>query len=49
MEPKVHRRVNKTSQTPRPCSTFRNKLLFCDEELLDPRPTPKLEDSYNIR
>jgi hypothetical protein len=23
---------------------FRNKLIFYGEELLDPRPTPKLED-----
>jgi hypothetical protein len=23
---------------------FRNKIRFCDEELLAPRPTPKLED-----
>jgi hypothetical protein len=29
---------------PRPCKTFYNKLIFYSEELLVPRPTPKLED-----
>jgi hypothetical protein len=28
----------------RPCITFRNKLFFNGEELLAPRPTPRLED-----
>jgi hypothetical protein len=29
---------------PRICECFRNKLIFYGEELLAPRPTPKLED-----
>jgi len=28
---------------PRPCVTFRDKLMFYGKELLAPRPTPKLE------
>jgi hypothetical protein len=30
---------------PRPSVTFRNKLEFYGEELLAPRPNPKLEDN----
>jgi hypothetical protein len=26
-----------------PCEMFRNMIIFYDEELLAPRPTPKLE------
>jgi hypothetical protein len=29
---------------PRPCITFCNKQAFYGQELLAPRPTPKLED-----
>jgi hypothetical protein len=32
------------SPSPRPCETFRKILRFCHEELLAPRPTPKLWD-----
>jgi hypothetical protein len=31
---------------PASCVTFRNKLFFYGEELLDPRPTSKLEDHH---
>jgi hypothetical protein len=31
---------------PKPFVTFRNKLNFYGEELLAPRPTPKLEDHH---
>jgi hypothetical protein len=44
--PKVHYRVHKNLPVPRRCVTFRNKLFFYGEELLAPRPTPKLEDPY---
>jgi hypothetical protein len=51
-KPKVHYRVHKspplfiqrTRPGPRSFVTFRNKLIFNGEELLAPRPTPKLED-----
>jgi len=33
-----------TGACPRHCVTFRNKLIFYGEELLTPRPTPKVED-----
>jgi hypothetical protein len=41
--PKVHYRVRKSQPIPRPSVTFSNKLIF-QYELLDPRPTPNLED-----
>jgi hypothetical protein len=34
--------------SPRPFETFRNKLIFYGEELLDPRPTPKLEKNHPL-
>jgi hypothetical protein len=46
--PKVHYRVHKSPTVPRPCVTFRNKLVFKGDELLAPRPTPKLEERFNI-
>jgi hypothetical protein len=31
---------------PKPCVTFRNKLVFYGEQLLAPRQSPKLESHY---
>jgi hypothetical protein len=46
--PKVHHRVHKSPPLVPPCPmllmNFHNKLIFYGEELLAPRPTPKLED-----
>jgi hypothetical protein len=39
---KVHYLVQDPS--PGLCLTFRNELIFYGEELLAPRPTPKMED-----
>jgi hypothetical protein len=36
-----HQRI---SPDPRLCIVFRNMVIFYGEELLAPRPTPKLED-----
>jgi hypothetical protein len=41
---KVHFRVYKSPPIPRYCVTLGNEPNFCDEELLAPRPAPKLED-----
>jgi len=40
----VHYRVHKSLQVRGPVLIFSNKLGFYSEQLLDPRPTPKLED-----
>jgi hypothetical protein len=42
--PKVHYRVQKCRLFQRIYGHFRNKIIFYCEELLAPRPTPKLED-----
>jgi hypothetical protein len=48
--PKVHHHTHKNksyqriSPGPRLCMVFRNMVIFYGEELLAPRPTPKLED-----
>jgi hypothetical protein len=36
--------IHRISPCPRLRVNFRNNLIFYGEELLDPRPTPKLED-----
>jgi hypothetical protein len=41
---KVRYRVHNSSPIRMPYVTFRNKLAFYGEELLAPRPTPKLEN-----
>jgi hypothetical protein len=46
--PKVPYRVHKMPPVQRPCVTFYNRLLSYGEELLAPRPTPKLGDRDNI-
>jgi hypothetical protein len=45
---KIYYRVHKSHPIPMPSVTFRNKVSFYGEALLAPRPTPKLEDRYNI-
>jgi len=46
--PNIHfplpRSFQRIRSIPKPCVTFRNKLVFYGEELLGPHPTPKLED-----
>jgi len=44
LETKGHYRVYKGPPISMPYIIFRNKLVFYSEELLAPRPTPKLED-----
>jgi hypothetical protein len=39
-----HECYQRISPGPRPCEMFRNMVIFYGEELLAPRPTPKLED-----
>jgi hypothetical protein len=41
---KVYYRVHKIPPIPRPCLTFRNKMVSYGVELLDHRPTPMLAD-----
>jgi hypothetical protein len=40
----VGRFFSEFSNSPRLLVNFRNKIIFYGEELLAPRPTPKLED-----
>jgi hypothetical protein len=51
--PKIHYHTHKSpppvpiqriSPGPRLCIVIRNMVIFCGDELLAPRPTPKLED-----
>jgi len=41
---KVHDRVHNSPPSPRPCVTFRKKLVFYSDEFLAPRPISKVED-----
>jgi hypothetical protein len=45
---KFHYHVHKSPPIPRPCETFRNKLDFCSEEFLAPRPTSKVDTPYRL-
>jgi len=38
------RMIHRICPSPRPCVTFRSKLVFYSEELLAPHRTPKLQD-----
>jgi hypothetical protein len=40
---KIHYGVHRSPPIPRPCVTFRNKVVSYSEQLLFPRPTPKVE------
>jgi hypothetical protein len=42
--PNLYSLISVIRPGPRLCECFRNKLIFYGEELLAPRPTPKLED-----